>query len=616
MTFMLGCNYWASNAGTEMWVNWDEAVIDHDLQLLSQNGLKYLRVFPNWRDFQPVCAFYGASNRVKEYRHTNGHFFDNPNYLDMEMIGRFRRFCKIAAKYDMKLIIGILTGWMSGRMFTPPLLEGKNLFKDETALLMEEKFIRGFVTNLYNEDSIYAWELGNECNVMSEAGNRETAAVWTAMVVNAIKANDPSAKPVLSGMHGLGVRKEWNVFDQGEHVDILTTHPYPHFVNYCFKDDMTSFRTMQHAACEGIYYRDLGGKPCLTEEMGTLGPMTCNDRTAAAFLKTNLYSNWAAGHLGLFWWCGCEQVNLQTAPYTWCMMERELGLLDQEQKPRKTLLTYKEFSKWLKSFGKELPAAQTDAVCILTDQSSEWGIAYMSYALAKQAHVNLKFAYGASRVLPESDVYLMPSISGTEVVCKETFDMLLDKVAQGATIYISNNDGWIAEFEKLSGLHVRNSLLINEELSMRFGEDDITFWREKRYIIEDRGAQVLAYDSLGMPAFTKYSYGKGAVYYLNFPLESMLLDKNNAFDSNCYRVYSKIFEDQIKKHPVDVENPYVGISCHYREDVCYVVMINYSTKTQEINLSVNKDYEIIEIYGGDIQLLPAHEATVITLRKK
>lgn len=45
--FMLGCNYWASNAGTEMWKQWDADVVDEDFKILSENGVKYVRIFPN-----------------------------------------------------------------------------------------------------------------------------------------------------------------------------------------------------------------------------------------------------------------------------------------------------------------------------------------------------------------------------------------------------------------------------------------------------------------------------------------------------------------------------------------------------------------------------------------
>ena len=51
-----------------MWCNWDEAAIEQDLQVLAQNGFRYLRVFPNWRDFQPVEPLYAGEGRLYEYR--------------------------------------------------------------------------------------------------------------------------------------------------------------------------------------------------------------------------------------------------------------------------------------------------------------------------------------------------------------------------------------------------------------------------------------------------------------------------------------------------------------------------------------------------------------------
>ena len=34
--FMLGCNYWASHAGIEMWKNWDRDQVEKDFKVLSE----------------------------------------------------------------------------------------------------------------------------------------------------------------------------------------------------------------------------------------------------------------------------------------------------------------------------------------------------------------------------------------------------------------------------------------------------------------------------------------------------------------------------------------------------------------------------------------------------
>ena len=294
--FMLGCNYWASNAGTEMWKNWDEKAVRRDLEILTKYGVEYMRVFPNWRDFQPIIPLMEGQGKIMEYRLEGDVVPQNPYFLDEEMMNRFLVFCDICEEYNIKLIVGLLTGWMSGRLFIPAALFGKNLFTDAVALLFEQRFIKGFVSRFKDKKCIYAWDLGNECNCMSPSDNNFVSENWTGIISNAIKAND-NTRPVVSGMHSLGADplSTWSIKGQAEFNDILTTHPYPYWVGYTRKDEIGTFRTTMHAACETKLYADIGRKPCLVEEIGTMGPMMCSNERASDFLRCNMFSNWANG---------------------------------------------------------------------------------------------------------------------------------------------------------------------------------------------------------------------------------------------------------------------------------------------------------------------------------
>ena len=44
--FVLGCNYWASHAGTNMWKDWRPDVMEADLKQISEAGMQMIRVFP------------------------------------------------------------------------------------------------------------------------------------------------------------------------------------------------------------------------------------------------------------------------------------------------------------------------------------------------------------------------------------------------------------------------------------------------------------------------------------------------------------------------------------------------------------------------------------------
>ncbi len=610
MDFMLGCNYWASHAGIEMWADWDEKVVEDDFKRLSEYGMEYLRVFPNWRDFQPVCAYYGIKNKFREYRHTNGSLFDNPYYLDKVMLDRFETMCSLAEKYNLKLIVGLITGWMSGRMFTPPVLEGVNLITSPVALELEIKFIKGFVSRFYTQKAIYAWDLGNECNCLSEVTSRQEAAVWTALVSNTIRATDKIGKPVISGMHGNRIENDWTIADQAEYTDVLTTHPYPLFVEHCAKDNMLSYRTLLHATAESAFVRDVGKKPCLVEELGTLGPCTCDDETAASFLKTNLYSNWANGMMGVMWWCANEQVELETPPYTWIMMERELGLFDKDKKPKPTLEEYKAFSEFLAQFGDKLNPPESDATCILTQGQDHWGIAYASYLLAKETGVNISFASFDAEI-PDSNIYLLPSMVNN--LSKEKLDDIMKRVSRGATLYMSNSLAYTAELEKLTGVHIKNSSGHKISSTFELRGERISYKTNKDFEIESESA--IAINEEGVPVFTKYKYGVGTVYYLNFPLEEMILSLDDFDKGSYYKVYEEVFSEHINSRIATKTNKYVGLTLHKRDNGYYAVLVNYSDKPQKTGFTLIDSYKLEKIYKGDPEKLEPNGVAVISVKK-
>ena len=614
MEFVIGCNYWASNAGTEMWKEWDERIVRDDLKVLSDNGMRYLRVFPNWRDFQPIIPICTGGNFVKEYRLEGDVIPHNEYYLDETMIQRFSSFCDICEEYNIKIIVGLITGWMSGRMFVPAALFNKNLYSDSVAIMFEQRFIKGMVKLFSDKKAICAWDIGNECNALDYVKDEWTAISWTAAMSNAIRANDHS-RPVISSVHQLAAQRggyAWTIDGEAESCDILVSHPYPLWSKYGYKDYTASFRTMIHGVCESKYYSDLSNKPCLMEEIGTMGPMICTDETAADFMRVNTFSAWANSLSGIMWWCANEQTNLNTDPYTDNMCETELGMIDSKRNPKPVLKETKRIAKILSEFNFKLPKADTDAVCILTKTQDHWATAYMTYGLALQAGLSIKFTRSTDK-LPQCDTYMMPSVCGNNIMPKEKYTELKERVADGATLYISNNNGVFTGFKELCGLEIIDSGKFNDNLKVQYNSGEITFERNVRYNMRSVGAEVIAYDSMGIPAITVNSYGKGKVYYVNFPLESMLIDKNEVFDKDYYKVYEGIFKDKIDAHVVGIDNKDIGMTYHADNNGnTYCVAINYSSKEHRLELKLKDGYSIDVMYG-DMNIIKPFETSVFKL---
>ncbi|MBK7709648.1 MAG: hypothetical protein IPJ37_00750 [Bacteroidales bacterium] len=107
-------------------------------------------------------------------------------------------------KSIISLIVGLVTGWMSGQLYVPPALEGKNILTDPESLMWQQKLVTTFVSRFKNHSAIAGWDFGNECNVMENVENYAQAYLWSSVISGAIRSEDKT-RPVVSGMHGLSV---------------------------------------------------------------------------------------------------------------------------------------------------------------------------------------------------------------------------------------------------------------------------------------------------------------------------------------------------------------------------------------------------------------------------
>ena len=621
--FFIGCNYWASHAGTAMWNDWCSDAIEEDFLLLSKHGVNVLRVFPLWSVFQPINLLRKHEGIPREYRFGEDPLPDTDTGkmgMSEKALSLFNEFCVLAEKYGLKLVVGLITGWMSGRLFVPPALEGRNIITDPTAIMWQTRFIRCFVDRFKDSPAIIAWDLGNECNCMGSVSISDESYIWTSNMVGTIKSSDDK-RPIVSGMHSLSPDGLWQIQHQAELTDILTTHPYPIFTPHCDMEPLNTIRTELHAVAETLYYRGIGGKPCFPEECGTIGPFIGDDDTDAEFIRTNLFTLWAHDCMGFMWWCANEQTHLKTAPYDWNSCERELGLFTKEKTPKPVLHVIEDFNNFINTIGiDKLPQRLTDGICILTREQDTWGVAYMSFILAKQAGLDIEFIY-ADQPLPESSFYMMPSLSGVSSMTQNRFDNLLDKVKEGAVLYISINDALLSPFREYSGLNVitREKSESTENVKITNGNKKFNIQLNINYKLklEACSAEVLATNKDGSPIFAVNNYGKGKIFFLAAPLEISLTKVKGAFDEKQSKAISKndddsaqytIFYEIIKQSLLTekvayVENQNIGITEHVLDgSKRLLILINYGPKLSEVKLSLEKGWKINKILRGNLQM--------------
>lgn len=609
--FRVGCNYWASHAGTAMWSDWRGKVVARDLAELARGGIEVLRVFPLWPDFQPLQRLSPRNEyRLGEEPLANDEF--GRAGLSKVAMAHFAEFLVLAKRHQLKLIVGLITGWMSGRLFVPPAFERCNVITDPEALMWQVRLVRCFVRHFVTSKSILAWDLGNECNCMG-AASREAAWLWTQTITGAIRLED-NKRPVVSGMHGLKLEPDakdsesgWLIQDQAELTDILTTHPYPLFTPYCKLDPLNTLKPGLHATAQTCLYADIGSRPCLVEEFGTLGPMLASEKIAADYLRTNLFSVWAHDGQGLLWWCAFDQSHLPQAPYDWEALERELGLFTADYRPKAMLNELNRFRLFLDSLPfAALPRRCREAVCLLSHNQDHWAVAYAAFILAKQAGFDLEFQH-VDQPLKSAQLYLLPGIKGTRVMSRRQWLELRLRVQAGATLYISYDGGLLSEFEEVTGLRVEardersggrfrfQAESRNSELSMAGGA---------HLVLNAIRAEVLGAEADNNPVFCRASYGKGTVYFLACAPEPELVKQPGTFHGESAESYWHIYQAfslaARAKRIVSKSLPHVGLTEHALDGrQRLAVAINYAPSPAQETFSLRKGWKISKVFYGD-----------------
>ena len=631
--FFIGANYWASNAGIQMWNRWDESAVIRDLDHLARCEVKVLRVFPLWSDFQPIEAYRNGGGNVRVVSRDAVAPIDSPEAvagIDPVMVERFTRLLDLCSERDIKLIVGILTGWMSGRVYVPKALDGLNLYTDPTALKWETKYVKYIVEKFKYHPAIAAWDLGNECNCFDNCPNSDMAYTWAALISNTIRSAD-NTRPVVSGMHGIAPENIWNAMDQGELTDILCTHPYPQFTPLCDTDPVNRMKSANHAVAESLFYRGCGQKPCFAEEINILGPMFGNNEVACANVDMALFGLWAHDCMGYMWWCACNQSELQDTPYDWTGLERELGLIYKDGTHVPMLDRMTAFSKFTKEFGK-LPPRITDAVCVMLYGQQTWAEAYGTFIISKQAGIDVEYMY-CDHKLPNANAYIVPGLKMGVEPTKRLWNDILKKVHDdGASLYISMDGGMMSEFCHTTGFELVTKSRSTRKHTAEFEGVEIGLETEYDMVMAAKTAKVLAVNEAGNPVFGVNDYGKGKVYFVSCALEHHASTTPAFTDGENAEDYYRFYKAMNLRNPIKVAaslNATVGLTEHIIDDASrYILLINYEPYAQvaevkleggyapELIKSVDSDAKIIDFKDGVARVeLSANSGAAIKITK-
>ena len=628
-SFFTGINYWGSSDAINMWENYDEQSIEKDMELLASAGVTHLRVFPLWPVFQPLHALYGPSE-VYEYTFGEQPLPDTAAGragVSEEACQKFESFCGLAKKHGMRLIVALITGHMSFRTYAPPAFQGRSLLSDPTVIKWQLRFVKYFVSRFKNESAIIGWDLGNEtANMPTLVGKHpDTFYVWCSTIANAIRTAD-GTRPVISGLDKVSVESHPANFKTiGEICDINTVHPYNIFSTP--SDPLNTMKPILDLPFSCRLSEDISGIPTFVQEFGAIGYMNCSKKTEADFYRACLFTMLAHGGYGTMWWCAFDQGHLDYAPYRWNTIGSDYGFFDRELNAKPIVEENLRFMELVASLpDKCLPRHSVNATILVPrdDGGAPNNLLRASYMLAKQANLDMRFSY-IQDPIPDSPLYIIPSIKSSKSMQKNRLDELLERVKNGSVLYLCADSGLLRQVPDIMGVSIAYREEVNREKLLHLGDACLPVRAQYFYKPESADAEVIGHDENGDGVFFKHRYGKGYVYFLTLPLEAYLAGKQGAFFAEDPPRYDLVYRELARaagsRRIADSDHPYVRLTEHIiDEKSLYVVAINYSNKPTTARLTIAPEYTASTVWGNIAEdgtlTLRENDGAILKLVKK
>ena len=600
--FVLGVNYLCSKNSTRMWQDFDAASVEKDLIALRNSGVKWVRLFPLWDDFQPP---------------QNSSFTDEENTgVCTVMADRLEKVMDLCFKYGFKAELVILTCIVNNENCVPEALQGKNIFTDPVALMWEQKFIKYIVTRFAPHPALGGWSIGNGYSALYNI-NSQTAAQysWTAMICNAVKVIDKE-HPVVSGLDTLSTQSDnpsntvgWQIIPHAQSVDILTTHPYPAFRQR--KDRINTMRPLLHSCAENSLFEDIGGKMCFIEEIGIKGYEEMSEEIGADFIRGGLLSSYIHGCHGYFWQNAFdepEQDANKNFEYGLLCQDRSENALGREAKRVMTIISQ-----------TDLPKYKSQAVCVIPlNLRNGRSLAANVMCLATQNDIGVQYCSAADE-LPESRLYIVPEIQSEGALPLSAVNRLFEKAKRGSVVYMSigGNSGSrlvLDEFNITERPAPVDTLTVDIDGTQLPVRTCYSYNATK----DDR---ILATFSDGTPAVICRTYGRGKIIISLFSAEAQAARLKGAFeraDAPAYRkVYSLIIKTALVKPLFYTDNPFIGTMEHEIDSKRSIIsLMNYSDSKEEYTVASTVGYHVKKVLYGELDgKLSINEAVIFEIEK-
>ncbi|MBI2874295.1 MAG: hypothetical protein HYY09_04360 [Firmicutes bacterium] len=323
----LAVNYWSREAGVQMWRDWPEDSITADLAGMKALGIRTVRFFLLWPDFQP-----------------------EPFRLDEIALQRLGRFLDLCSRHGLSACPTFFTGHMSGENWDVPWRRGADPYTDPFLLRAQAYQVRRIASLFGGHPAVACWDLGNEPDLVARPRHADDAESWAAFLKGEIRAAG-GRQPLTVGIHfpSLAGDNGFHADGMGRVCDLVSMHAYPFYTPLC-PGPVDSFRSTLLLPFACRLTAALSGKPVHFSEFG-LTASWVSEATEGSFMAAALASLFMAGAAGAGAWCWGDFRRPARPPYNSAPFEASFGLVRADGEPRPSALVWRDFSRALAALG-------------------------------------------------------------------------------------------------------------------------------------------------------------------------------------------------------------------------------------------------------------------------
>lgn len=208
------------------WQHFDKSALADDFERIQETGLKIVRVFLLWEDFQPRAA-----------------------KVSIPCLDHLVDVAEAADRRSLFVLPTFFTGHMCGLNWLPPWTLWarerhlrtrvfsqrkvrsnlpKNFFEDPGMIEAQVLLLREVAGALQGHPAVWAWDLGNSPSNVVTPSNRQAADLWLRVTTEELRSRDESIPITLSmGKENLGEDAALRPQEAARHLDFLSMQSPP-----------------------------------------------------------------------------------------------------------------------------------------------------------------------------------------------------------------------------------------------------------------------------------------------------------------------------------------------------------------------------------------------------